>query len=262
MCASGKIKKVASSLPNFSGEKKMKTETEEAPKVVRTAVQEKVEEVAEEEKQEKVEEEAAVEEVPLPNMDVSFEAYILDEEEDTAPSDNGKLYVGKPDKRIPIQTNKECRGEIYTIDTVGEDGDTELYLIDPRSTSLITFLQDARDPICKRQACILCAPRTGSNFFWTVPVVTDGAWYDGNSWWTSAVKIMFGRESKELAGKWFRVIAGQRNGDGSGKYTAKVISGQDGDPVFTKGKFFDLIFEAFGDRVISDVDHPVIRNCY
>jgi len=166
------------------------------------------------------------------------------------------LYVGKPDKRAPIQLNAKCKGSVITVEVENEHGEMDMLLIDPDNTELVDYLLKTEDNAVKKQFCILCVTRNGNNFFWHVPEVFAGGHYDGNVWWSSAMTTM--RDCGKLK-KWFKLVTHRQGKDG--KYSGRVVCNQEDKPVFTEGSFDTLIKIAFGDKIVTDLkDKRITEN--
>jgi hypothetical protein len=90
--------------------------------------------------------------------------------------------------------------------------------------------------------------RQGIPFLWPVrlPMPDDRA----SEWWRSA------REAAERAMEtWLRVKANQA----LGAYEMSVATGEMADPVWPSDTFEELLRIAYRDRVITNLDHPVVK---
>ena len=151
-----------------------------------------------------------------------------------------EIPVGKPNNQeyVRVNSSPEFRMDAAIIEFEGKT-----HLVTPEAAN-----GELRDHV--KPATLFAAINTqGSVFLWKVGVPKDGR---PNSWLDSA---------RELANKSMKeAIQVRSNSAEHAKryegYTPKVTPPE---PIWPDMSFKDMLKLAFGDRVISDTDHPVAR---
>ncbi len=147
----------------------------------------------------------------------------------------------KPNRQEFIQV---CPGNEHRIETaIFEDKiGHEMFLVDHR---LREQLATEVFPVCLFTAIT----KQGDVFLW--PVRLPGADGRTNSWNDSALAAARIAETH-----WIRVAANMN----AGCYDIHRASGDLGEPDWPKATFQELLRLCFRDRLILDVDHPVLRS--
>jgi hypothetical protein len=148
--------------------------------------------------------------------------------------------VRKPKRQefVRVHADPQYRLETAVIDLATEG---ETYLVAP------TLLEALADEV-KLVRLHLAVSRGGGVFFWPVPLPgPDGR---RNPWHEAAE-----RAALEAASEWVRLKA---NRD-AGTYDVDVAAAAIGEPEWPDLPMKELLRLAFGERMITSLDHPVVR---
>ena len=149
--------------------------------------------------------------------------------------------VRKPAKEAFVRTSKltECWQDFALLE-LKEVGKT--YLLMP---SIAAALRDEGESTMIHATLVLAVDRKGNVFLWPLKISERES-----EWYTSA------RRAAEMArNEWLRVSANMA----IGAYDCGIARSQDAEPVWPDDSYNDILKIAFRDRIVSDDDHPVLK---
>jgi hypothetical protein len=149
-----------------------------------------------------------------------------------------KMPVRKPDKQIFFRVHPEFSLEAMVLE-IKED--REYYFLMP---SVREYLFDEARPV----RLYVTVDRQGNAGIW--PCKLPGPDGRSNPWFDTAIEV-----AEMAKDDWVRLIPNQVIGG----YEALMASGELSDPTWPDKTFEELLHLAFKDRMVNDLDHPVIR---
>jgi hypothetical protein len=148
--------------------------------------------------------------------------------------------VRKPRRQefVRVHPDERYRLEAAVVELAEE---RETYLVQP---ALLEALADE----VRLVRLHLAVPRGGGPFLWPVPLPgPDGR---RNPWHEAAE-----RAALEATGRWVRVKANMA----AGTYDVDVAAVDIGEPEWPERPMRELLRLAFGERMITSIDHPVVK---
>lgn len=152
------------------------------------------------------------------------------------------LTTVKVDKPAKDQFIRVHPGEEYRMDMAILEKDGESYLV---ANSLRRALRE--ESMLSPRTLVLGVTRDNIPFIW--PLKQDRT----NTWNASAFKA-----SEEAMVRWVRV----RSDRSAQQYNVLAAKNKGNEPVWPKETFHELLEIAFQDKMISDMDHPVLQELH
>ena len=150
------------------------------------------------------------------------------------------IPVKKPDKQKFIRVNPDTSYN-FTVATIEVKEDNETYIVHPKILPELVGEYN-------NKLLVVAITRQQVLFVW--PIGLPGADGKDNPWHRSA------REAAEYAkGRWVRVVSNRE----LGAYEIYEAEGNLGEPEFPDLSMDEIIRIAFKDKVISDLDHPLLQ---
>lgn len=151
-----------------------------------------------------------------------------------------RVPVKKPDKQIFFRAHPTDKVETYVIE---DKENRETYYVLPEMRDEIVA-QGLHRPVLLARVIT----RQAVNMLWPIGLSVDGR---SNSWHETA------HEARRIAEKnWIRIVPNMALG---GYEIFKAVAPID-EPDWSKMTFQQLLEVAFRDRIISSIDHPVLKN--
>lgn len=151
-----------------------------------------------------------------------------------------RVPVKKPDKQIFFRAHPTDKVETYVIE---DKENRETYYVLPEMRDQIVA-QGLHRPVLLARVIT----RQAVNMLWPLGLSVDGR---SNSWHETA------HEARRIAEKnWIRIVPNMALG---GYEIFKAVAPID-EPDWSKMSFQQLLEVAFRDRIISSLDHPVLKN--
>jgi hypothetical protein len=154
-----------------------------------------------------------------------------------------EVPVRKPGKEAFFRVHLTNRLETAVLEIGDETGDPESFLVDP---SLWPAL--ASEPTFGPCLLVQYQTRQGVNALWKIKLPRPGT--KMNPWTRSALQVV-GRAESE----WVRL----KSDRALGAYLAETATGITEDPEWPDYDFGKLLEIAFRDRLITSLDHPVLK---
>jgi len=154
-----------------------------------------------------------------------------------------RINVGKPGSSVFFMVLDD---EQYTFDTylIRLKERNEHYLVDTK-----LWPELALEPNFKPYRLVVCVTRQDTVFLW--PLKLPGSDGKLDSWSGSALDI-----AEAAKTRWTRMVTNMQ----SGAYEARhPVSTTQGPPVWPSKPMEDLMKQAFKERYISNLNHPVLR---
>ena len=155
-----------------------------------------------------------------------------------------EIACRKPGKEAWFRTHPTHRMESMVLETGGDGGgDREVFLVDPGLWPAL-----ALESVFGPRLLIQYQTRQGVNAIWPIKLPRSGD--KVNPWTRSAIQAATLAESR-----WVRLESDQV----AGCYKARTADGIPDEPKWPDHDFGRLLELSFRDRIISGMDHPVLK---